>query len=72
MKEHEVIVGEFENELYTEIAERELRAAGINANILKVSDGGMFKSLQKTDGVQLLVTDIQEEKAKKILQTKFI
>ncbi len=72
MKEQEVIVGEFENELYAEIVEKDHRAVGINANILKVGYGGMFPSLQKTDAVKLLVAKTQEEKAKKILQTKFI
>jgi hypothetical protein len=35
MKEPEVIVREFENESYPEIAKRDLRAAGINVKIFK-------------------------------------
>jgi hypothetical protein len=35
MEQQKVIVGEFENESYAEIAKRDLEAAGINANILE-------------------------------------
>ncbi len=35
MKEQKVIIGEFEDELYAEIARRDLEAAGISATRLK-------------------------------------
>ena len=72
MKGPELIGGEFENELYAEIAKRDLRAAGINANILIDGCGVFLPLLSQVEGVQLIVPDTQIEEAKKILQTKFI
>jgi hypothetical protein len=70
MKESQVVVGEYENELEAEIAKGHLEASGIAASIIKDDGGGMLPSLQNTDGVQLLVAEHQSEKARKILQTK--
>jgi hypothetical protein len=70
MKETQVIVGEFENELEAEIAKGHLEASGITASIIKDDGGGMLPSLQNTRGVQLLVAETQTEKARKILQAK--
>ena len=72
MKKHEVIIGEFENNLYAEIAKRDLKNAGINANILKECDGVYLSLLYQAEGVLLIVPDTKVEEAKKILQTKFI
>jgi len=72
MKEHEVIVGEFENELYAEIARRDLRKVGINANINKSDRGFFFTLLSHTDGIQLIVPDTQVEEARKILKIRFM
>ena len=41
MEEQKIIVGEFENEMYAEIAKTDLEAAGINANIIK-NDADVF------------------------------
>ncbi len=65
-----VVVGEYENEIDAEIAKGHLAASGISAVIFKDDGGGMFPSLQNTDGVQLLVSEAQGERAKKILQGK--
>ncbi len=72
MNDNKIVLGIFENELYAIIATRELREAGIKANILK--DGSSVTSylLHQAEDVQVLVPDTQLEKAKKILQTKFI
>ena len=72
MEQHKVIVGEFENKLYAEIARRDLIAAGISANICKERDtmSSSFYSIDK--GVRLVVSDSQVEEAKKVLQKKFI
>lgn len=71
MKELKVIVGEFEDELYAEIARRDLEAAGISATRLK--DNGsviiLFSKQDKT--VQLMTLVTQLEQAKKILERKF-
>lgn len=70
MKEKQVVVGEYENEIDAEIAKGHLESSGITASIIKDDGGGMFPSLQNVEGVQLVVDENQCEKAKKILQTK--
>ena len=72
MNDNKIVIGIFENELYDIIAKRELKEAGINANILKEDSGVTLHLLHQTEGVQVLVPDTQAEEAKKILQTKFI
>lgn len=67
MKEQRVVVGEYENELDAEIAKGHLTASGIPAFILKDDGGGMLPSLQDTEGVQLVVSESQKEKAERIL-----
>ena len=72
MEEQKIIVGEFENEMYAEIAKTDLEAAGINANIIK-NDADVFIFFSDDiDGVQLVIPGTQIEKAKKILEKKFI
>ena len=71
MEEQKVIVGEFENELYAEIAKRELEFAGINANILKEDSDVFIVFSEESRGVQLVIPGTQLEEAKKILNTKF-
>lgn len=72
MEEQKIIVGEFKNEIYAEIAKTDLEAAGINANIIK-NDADVFIFFSNdTDGVQLVIPGTQIEKAKKILERKFI
>jgi hypothetical protein len=68
MKEKQIVVGEYENEIDAEIAKGHLESSGIPASIIK--GGGLLPSLQNTEGVQLVVTETQSEKAKKILKTK--
>jgi hypothetical protein len=68
MKEKQVVVGEYENEIDAEIAKGHLESSGITASVIK--GGGMLPSLQNTEGVQLVVPVSQGEKAKKILQAK--
>ena len=68
MKEKQIVVGEFENEIDAEITKGHLESSGITASIIK--GGGLLPSLQNTEGVQLVVTETQSKKAKKILQAK--
>ncbi len=71
MKELKVIVGEFEDELYAEIARRDLEAAGISAIKLK-DNGNVVILISKQDkAVQLFIPVTQLEQAKKILERKF-
>jgi hypothetical protein len=67
-----VVVGIFEDEIYAVIAKRDLRAVGIQANILKEAGGVFLPLMIQAEGVQLLVPDSQEEEAKKILKTRFV
>jgi hypothetical protein len=71
VEEQNVIVGEFEDELYAEIARRDLETAGISANILK-GNGSVFILFSEQDkAVQLVIPGTQIEKAKQILARKF-
>jgi Putative prokaryotic signal transducing protein len=70
MEETKIVVGRYENELDAEIAKGHLKSSGISASIFKDDGGGMFPSLQNSDGVQLLVSESQREKALKVLQTR--
>ena len=72
MKEKQIVVGEYENEIDAEIAKGHLESSGIQASVIKDDGGSMLPSLQNTEGVQLVVTESQSEKAKKILQAKSI
>ena len=69
MNGKQAVVGEYENEINAEIAKGHLESSGITASIIKDDGGGMLPSLQNTEGVQLVVAETQEEKAKKILQS---
>ena len=70
MKETQVVVGQYDNEIDAEIAKGHLQASGIPASIIKDDGGGMLPSLQNNKGVQLLVAEHQCEKAKDILQSR--
>lgn len=72
MKENKVILGEFEDELYAEVARRELITAGIQANILKDRNIKSSPVMQCTERIKLVVIDTQLEEARKILTAKFI
>ena len=72
MKANKVILGEFEDELYAEVARRELITAGIQANILKDRNIKSSPVMQCTERIKLVVIDTQLEEARKILTAKFI
>jgi hypothetical protein len=71
VEEQNVIVGEFEDELYAEIARRDLEAAGISANILKDKSNVFILFSEKEKLVRLVIPWTQIEKARKILERKF-
>ncbi len=68
MKQMEVVVHEFTNEIDAELAKGHLESAGIEAAIVKDDAGSMFPSLQETEGVQLLVSREDEDEARRILE----
>jgi hypothetical protein len=72
VEETKVVVGEYENEIDAEIAKGHLKASGIVASIIKDDGGGMFPSLQNSEGVQLVVSESHGERAKKILQSQIL
>lgn len=72
MEAQKIIVGEFENELYAEIAKRDLEAAEINTNIVKNDTDVFIFFPDETDAVQLEIPGTQTEKAKQILKKRFI
>ncbi len=63
-------VAEFGNEFDAEVACGHLKAVGIHSSLTKDDAGGMFPSLQKTEGVQLLVSQRDSEQARRILDEK--
>lgn len=71
MKEQKVVVGEFEDELYAEIARRDLEAAGIRATVIKDNSNLFILFSEQDKAVRLVIPDTQIEKAKQILKTKF-
>ena len=70
MPSTKVVVAEFENELEAELAIGHLKAAGIEAHLVKDDAGGMFPSLQQTEGVRVLVDEAHRQEAEKILHEK--
>jgi predicted Fe-Mo cluster-binding NifX family protein len=72
MEEKQIIIANYENEIDAEIAKGHLESSGISASVIKDDGGSMLPSMQITEGVQLVVTESQSEKAKKILQAKSI
>jgi hypothetical protein len=71
MNDKHIVIGIFENELYAIIAKRDLREAGIKANILKEGGGVTLHLLHQAEGVKVLVPETQEQIAKQILHTRF-
>jgi hypothetical protein len=71
VKEQKVIVGEFEDELYAEIARRDLETAGISAVKLKNNGRVIIKFSQQDRTVQLIIPVTQLDQARKILERKF-
>lgn len=71
MKEKKVIVGEFEDEFYAEIARRDLQTAGISSSIFEDKSKIIMLLAKQEKTVQLLIPVTQLGKAKKILERKF-
>lgn len=71
MKEQKVIVGEFEDEFYADVAKRDLETAGISA--IKLKDfNKVMKLLSNHDKtVRIAISVAQLEQAKRILEKKF-
>jgi len=72
MNENSIVIGIFENKFYAILARRELREAGIHANLLQDDYDMVLALMGQEEEVKLIVPDTQVEEAKKILQKKFI
>jgi hypothetical protein len=70
MKRDLVVLGIFSNDIDAEMAKGHVESAGIDAIVLKDDVGGMFPTLQETEGVKLMVSRSDAEKAKRILQQR--
>ena len=70
MAGNKVVVAEFKNALEAQIAIGHLESAGIEASMIKDDAGGMFPSLQQTEGVQVLVAEVHHQKAQAVLREK--
>lgn len=72
MKENKVILGEFEDEKYAEIARKDLILAGIKANVRKEIMENSTLYSQWTERVKIFVPTTQLEEARKIMTTRFV
>lgn len=70
MADEMVIVKVFGSETEAEIAKGRLESEGITALITKGDVGGMYPSLQQTEGVKLLVNQTDADEARNILEEK--
>ena len=71
MNKQKVILGEFEDEFYAEVARRDLEAAGIRATVIKDNSNLFILFSEQDKAVRLVIPGTQIEKAKQILKTKF-
>jgi hypothetical protein len=72
MDEQKIIIGEFEDEMYAEVARRDLAVAGISATILKNNNDVFILFSEQDKAVRLVIPGTQIKKAKRILERKFI
>ena len=69
MSAEPVVIKTFSNEIDAEMAYQMLQESGVRAFIFKDDAGGMEPHLQLTGGVRLVVTRVDAERAREILQT---
>lgn len=72
MNDKHIVIGIFENELYALVAKRDIREAGIKANIFREGGNVILHMLHQAEGVKVLVPETQEKIAKEILQPRFL
>lgn len=65
-----VLLATYSNDMDADLAKGHIESAGIEAVIIKDDAGGMLPPLQKTEGVKLMVTRSNSEKATIILQER--
>jgi len=68
MKDKQMVIGNYENEIDAEIAKGRLESSGILSFIIKDDGGGMIPSLQNAEGVHLVVAESHAAEARKALR----
>lgn len=69
MSEEVVVLKVFTNELDAAMARDVLQDEGVTAFVFKDDSGGMEPHLQRTNGVSLMVSAADAQRAQKILRT---
>lgn len=72
MESHKVVVGEFENAFYANVARRDLLNAGIETSIRGSENCVVLPWQIEPEAVRLIVDQDQLELAEKILVKKFV
>ena len=69
MSDEVVVLKTFNNEIEAGMAQQVLQEAGMTAFVFKDDAGGMEPQLQRTNGVRLVVTRADVQRAHKMLKT---
>ena len=69
MSDEVVVLKTFNNEIEAGMAQQVLQEAGMTAFVFKDDAGGMEPQLQRTNGVRLVVTRADSQRAHKMLKT---
>jgi len=68
MSDEVVVLKTFNNEIEAGMAQQVLQEAGMSAFVSKDDAGGMEPQLQRTNGVRLIVTRADAQRAHKLLR----
>jgi putative signal transducing protein len=68
MSDEVVVLKTFNNEIEAGMAQQVLQEAGLTAFVSKDDAGGMEPQLQRTNGVRLIVTRADAQRAYKLLR----
>ena len=69
MSDEVVVLKTFNNEIEAGMAQQVLQEAGMMAFVFKDDAGGMEPQLQRSNGVRLIVSRADAQRAHKLLQT---
>ena len=67
MSDEVVVLKTFDSEVEADMAQQVLHEAGMTAFVFKDDAGGMEPQLQRTNGVRLVVTRVDAQRAHKLL-----
>ena len=69
MSDQVVVLKTFNNEIEAGMAQQVLQEAGMTAFVFKDDAGGMEPQLQRSNGVRLVVSRVDANRAQKLLKT---